>query len=158
MKLYLALAAGLAIGLVVALPGGVPSDAGAAAADIHKPKRHAKIRLAASRFGRILVDNDRYALYVFTKDGTKGRSRCYGDCARAWPPFKTKRKPRLSRKLDKGKLGVTRRRGGAKQVTYNGRPLYYYVHDRSPGQILCQAVPEFGGTWYVADRHGEPRT
>jgi len=42
-----------------------------------------------------------------------------------------------------------RRSNGTRQVTYDGRPLYYYVRDREPGQILCQNVREFGGLWLV---------
>jgi len=38
-------------------------------------------------------------------------------------------------------------------VTYAGHPLYYYVGDR-PGQILCQAVLEYGGYWYVVRGDG----
>jgi hypothetical protein len=32
--------------------------------------------------------------------------------------------------------------------------LYYYVGDRQPGQILCQDVFEFGGTWLVVRPNG----
>jgi predicted lipoprotein with Yx(FWY)xxD motif len=39
-------------------------------------------------------------------------------------------------------------------VTYAGKPLYYYVGDRKPGQVLCQNVPEFGGTWRVVRADG----
>ena len=46
-------------------------------------------------------------------------------------------------------LGVTQRADGRKQVTFDGRPLYYYVGDRKPGQVLCQNVSEFGGLWLV---------
>jgi predicted lipoprotein with Yx(FWY)xxD motif len=56
--------------------------------------------------------------------------------------------------LDASKLGTTTRRGGARQVTYAGHPLYYYVGDRKPGQILCQNVVEFGGTWLVVSPAG----
>jgi Secreted repeat of unknown function len=52
--------------------------------------------------------------------------------------------------LHRRKLGTTTRRGGARQVTYAGHPLYYHVGDRKPGQILCQNVVEFGGTWLVS--------
>ena len=51
-------------------------------------------------------------------------------------------------------LGITRRRDGTAQVTYNGHPLYYYIHDVKPGQILCQNVVEFGGTWLVVSPLG----
>jgi predicted lipoprotein with Yx(FWY)xxD motif len=52
-------------------------------------------------------------------------------------------------------VGTTRRRDGQRQITYNGRPLYYYVGDKSPGQILCQDVNEFGGTWLVVHPNGQ---
>ena len=51
-------------------------------------------------------------------------------------------------------VGSVRRRDGLLQVTYAGHPLYHYVGDRRPGQVLCQAVPEFGGTWYVVAPSG----
>ncbi len=40
-------------------------------------------------------------------------------------------------------------------VTYDGRPLYFYVDD-SPGTILCNDVFEFGGDWFVIGPDGEP--
>ena len=52
-------------------------------------------------------------------------------------------------------IGSTRRRDGRRQVTYNRRPLYYYVGDKSPGQVLCQNVDEFGGTWLVVRPNGQ---
>jgi predicted lipoprotein with Yx(FWY)xxD motif len=42
------------------------------------------------------------------------------------------------------------------QVTYDGHPLYYYVGDVKPGEILCQNVEEFGGRWLVVSRAGTP--
>ena len=36
-----------------------------------------------------------------------------------------------------------------RQLTYNGRTLYYYVGDKRRGQILCRDLHEFGGTWLV---------
>ncbi len=53
-----------------------------------------------------------------------------------------------------GLLGIVRRPDGRLQVTYAGRPLYYYVGDRSPHEVLCQAVTEFGGTWNVVAPDG----
>jgi predicted lipoprotein with Yx(FWY)xxD motif len=41
------------------------------------------------------------------------------------------------------------------QATYAGRPLYYYVGDRKPGQILCQNVVEFGGRWLLLRASGD---
>ena len=50
-------------------------------------------------------------------------------------------------------LGTTKRADGRIQVTYNGRPLYYYVGD-PVGQVRCQNVSEFGGLWLVVRANG----
>ena len=44
---------------------------------------------------------------------------------------------------------------GRRQVTYAGRPLYYYVDD-PPGEILCHNVEEFGGLWLAVQPSGDP--
>ena len=117
-------------------------------------KRRGKaIKVANSRYGRMLFDGRGRAIYLFTRErGTK--SRCYGQCAVAWPPVYTSGKPRARGGADADLLGTTIRRGGRRQVTYNGHPLYYYVTDTKPGQITCQDIIEFGGTWLVVDPQG----
>ena len=107
----------------------------------------------SSRFGRILFDGRGFVLYGFTKD-PRGRSVCSGACAAAWPPYVVRKAPRAGAGVKGSLLGTTRRADGRLQVTYNGRPLYYYVGDRAPGQILCQNVSEFGGLWLVARPNG----
>ena len=52
-------------------------------------------------------------------------------------------------RVDAVRLGTVKRANGSLQATYAGRPLYYYVGDTKPGQILCQNVTEFGGVWRV---------
>jgi predicted lipoprotein with Yx(FWY)xxD motif len=112
---------------------------------------------SVSPYGRILTDARGYTLYIFTKEQGSPPSECYGACAKAWPPFLTEGRPRAGRGIDAGKLAVTRRRGGRRQVTYNGHPLYYYVGERQPLLVLCHNVVEFGGTWLVADTRGNAR-
>ena len=111
------------------------------------------IKVMNSRYGRMLFDGRGRAIYLFTRErGSK--SRCYGQCAVAWPPVFTSGRPRARGGADAGLLGTTTRRGRRRQVTYNGHPLYYYVTDTRPGQITCQDVVEFGGTWLVVDPQG----
>jgi predicted lipoprotein with Yx(FWY)xxD motif len=52
------------------------------------------------------------------------------------------------------KLGTIHRPDGRRHVTYAGKPLYYYVGDRRPGQVLCQKVRDFGGLWLVVRPNG----
>ena len=108
----------------------------------------------ASRFGRVLFDGRGYVLYAFTRDA-RGRSACYGACAKAWPVYYAKAGLGAGAGVNRALLGTTRRRDGRRQVTYAGRPLYYYVGDTKPGQILCQNVAEFGGTWLVVRPTGK---
>jgi predicted lipoprotein with Yx(FWY)xxD motif len=107
-----------------------------------------KLKVTDSDYGRILADGHRRALYLFTADKGK-RSSCSGDCATAWPPYIVKSKPRAVGGAKPGLVGTTRRSDGKLQATYAGHPVYYYEGDKEPGQVLCQAVSEFGGYWYV---------
>jgi predicted lipoprotein with Yx(FWY)xxD motif len=105
------------------------------------------IRLVASQHGRILGDGRGQAVYLFDRE-RRGRSACYGACAKAWPPVLAKGTPVARRGARSRLLGTTRRRDGRVQLTYRGQPLYYYVGDR-PGRVLCHDVVEFGGRWLV---------
>jgi predicted lipoprotein with Yx(FWY)xxD motif len=111
------------------------------------------VKLMHTQYGSVLVDGNGRALYLFTRDRTPS-SRCYGACAGNWPPFLTPGKPVAFTGSQGTLLGTTARAGGSTQVTYAGHPLYYYVGDHRPGEVLCQGVEEFGGTWYVLTRRG----
>lgn len=126
----------------------------APAVEAAAPKRGPLVKLGDSQFGPVLFDGRGRAVYLFTRDPAK-RSRCYGACAAAWPPFYAKGKPRAARGVDRDLLGTVRRRDGRRQVTYNGKPLYFYVDDPR-GQVLCNDVVEFGGTWFALTAAGEP--
>jgi predicted lipoprotein with Yx(FWY)xxD motif len=113
-----------------------------------------RVKARGSEYGRVLVDARGRTLYLLDSE-TGARSECYGDCARAWPPLLTEGAPRARGDASQGLLGRTRRRGGARQVTYRGHPLYRYAPE-GPRQILCQDVFEYGGTWLVVRPSGKP--
>lgn len=110
------------------------------------------LRVGPSDYGQVLFDGKGFVLYAFTYDQKK-KSRCYGACAKAWPPYLAK-SPKAGAGAKQSLLGTTRRADGSIQVTYDGRPLYYYVHD-GKGQILCQNVDEFGGLWLILRGSGK---
>jgi predicted lipoprotein with Yx(FWY)xxD motif len=113
------------------------------------------VTVHSSKYGRILFDGRGFVLYAFTKD-PRGRSVCRGACAAAWPPYIVRGAPRADAGVKRQLLGTTRRADGKLQVTYAGHPLYYYVGDRAPRQILCQNVSQFGGLWLVVRPNGTP--
>ena len=127
------------------LPAAAPSTAPAGDVAV----RRAGLTIHETRYGRILSDGRGFALYAFTRDRRGGKSTYYGDCAEAWPPYIAKARPGAGSGVRGALIGTVRRADGRLQVTYNGRPLYYYVGDRQPGQVLCQDVFEYGGTWLV---------
>jgi predicted lipoprotein with Yx(FWY)xxD motif len=122
-------------------------------AETSRAKQTTTVKVMQTRYGRMLVDGKGRALYLFTKEGGP-KARCYGGCAEAWPVFYARGKVRAGQGAKRALIGTTRRRGGRRQITYAGHPLYYYVTDRKPGQVTCQNVVEFGGTWLVVAPSG----
>jgi predicted lipoprotein with Yx(FWY)xxD motif len=138
---------------VAAPPSTATSTAPPPATTPAAPKRTGTlIKLDGSDFGRILFDGRGQAIYLFTKDARE-RTRCFGACAEAWPPVYTRGEPRAGRGVEQTLLG-TIRRGGRLQVTYAGRPLYFYAHE-GLNEVRCQDVEEFGGTWLVVKGDGK---
>ena len=112
------------------------------------------LTVKSSSFGRVLFDGRGFVLYAFARD-KNGRSACYGACARAWPVYYAKATLRAGSGIKRSLIGTTKRRNGRRQITYAGRPLYYYVGDTKAGQIRCQNVVEFGGTWLIVRPSGK---
>ena len=138
---------------LIMLVGAVVALAFASSAETKQETDRGTLSVRNSEYGRILFDGRGFVLYGFTADH-KRRSVCTGACAAAWPPYIVKSTPRAGRGVKKSLLGTIRRPDGKRQVTYAGRPLYYYVGDRRPGVILCQDVSEFGGDWLVVRPSG----
>jgi predicted lipoprotein with Yx(FWY)xxD motif len=107
----------------------------------------ATIKTRASSLGRILVDGQGRTLYPFEKD-KNGRSACYAQCAKFWPPVLTSGKPTASAGAKASLLGTTRRTNGTRQVTYAGHPLYRYLEDtsRARPRVRAQRRSEPSGT------------
>jgi len=110
------------------------------------------VAVSASQYGRILIDGRHRTLYVFTRDHRA--SACYGACAAVWPPYFTGGPPVAGSGVNASLLGTFRRRDNKVQLTYAGQPLYFYTGDPRPGDINCQAFPDFGGDWFVVSPTG----
>jgi predicted lipoprotein with Yx(FWY)xxD motif len=141
-----------------------PSDEAASAADARRPPGEDGLRVAAKRariivnespFGRVLFDANGQAVYVFEIDRAN-RSNCTSeDCVEAWPPVLTREPPSAGEGADARLLGTIRRGDSSLQVTYNGRPLYFYEHE-ARGEIKCHNVNLHGGLWWVVTPRGDP--
>ena len=99
--------------------------------------------------GKVLVDAKGRALYRNDQERS-GMVLCTGNCAQIWKPLLVRGTPKA--KGVHGKLGVMRRAGGARQVTYNGKRLYTFALDKA-GMVTGNGVKDaFGSrhfTWHV---------
>lgn len=104
--------------------------------------------------GAILVEASGRTLYLRTSDEPQV-SNCSGGCALAWPPLVAVDDPAAGDGVDGDLLDTISREDGSVQVTYNGRPVYYYALDEKPGDTNGQGV---GDVWFTASTAGEART
>ncbi len=84
-----------------------------------------------------------HTLYVFDGDlSAPGASACNGGCAGVWPPLL------YTDGVPSGLpgLGGIVRADGTSQVSYQGRPLYFFSGDTAPGDTLGQGL---GNQWWL---------
>ena len=92
----------------------------------------------------VLTNAGGFTLYSFAPD-TQTASKCYGNCAAYWPPVigTVPASPILP-----GTVGTITRTSSARQLTYNGHPLYTYIGDSAPGQANGNNLNLNGGLWH----------
>jgi len=109
------------------------------------------VRIADTSFGKILTDAQGKTLYYYVIDVRgSGASSCTGQCAATWPVFSVDT-IRVSSPLNPPDFGFITRADGTKQVTYMGRPLYFYASDKNPGEINGSGINK---VWNVANIAG----
>ena len=77
----------------------------------------------------MLTDHKGMTLYTFDND-TGGKSACTGKCAENWPPLKATADDKAE-----GKWTIIQRDDGTMQWAFDGKPLYYFVQDKKPGDM-----------------------
>lgn len=115
------------------------------------------IKTASSSAGTFLTDGSGRAVYLWAKD-TSDMSNCTGACAGAWPAVTTAGSVTAAGAAKASDLGTITRSGGAKQVTYDGHPLYYFSGDSGPGMASGQGSDGFGAKWWLVAPTGSDVT
>jgi predicted lipoprotein with Yx(FWY)xxD motif len=135
-----------AIAAIVATTGTSAKKAPAVAAN-------SAISVEQTSFGKALTDANGRTLYLFA--GDRPNLSTLSAAGRAfWPPLTSTAKPSAAGGALAGDIGAVTGTTGARQVTYNGHPLYYFVGDRNPGQTAGQGLNEFGARWYALSTAG----
>jgi predicted lipoprotein with Yx(FWY)xxD motif len=135
-------AASLLVVGALAMTAGVTSASGASRA-------HAKSLVISSatsaKFGTILVSGR--TLYTLKPNATS----CSKKCRKFWIEVllpKGVTKVTAGGGVNLSKLGTTKGVGGALQVTYGGRALYWFIEDKAPGMVKGN-VTDIWGKWSV---------
>ncbi|KAB0497807.1 COG4315 family predicted lipoprotein [Pseudomonas vancouverensis] len=92
----------------------------------------------------MMTDHKGMTLYTFDKD-TGGKSVCTGDCAKNWPPLEAKAGDKAE-----GKWTIIKRDDGTMQWAYGGKPLYYFMKDKAPGDMTGDKMKD---VWHVVHEH-----
>lgn len=89
----------------------------------------------------VLTGGNGMTLYTFDKD-MSGKSACNGPCATNWPPLFA-----MDGDSASGDYSIITRDDGRKQWALKGKPLYFWVKDKMPGDKTGDG---FNGVWHVA--------
>ena len=90
----------------------------------------------------LVADSVGKTLYVFDLDKEAALPKCNADCAEVWPPYLITEEEAATVKAP---LGVIARANKKMQLTYDGRPVYTYIFDRSQGDDKGDGL---GGVWH----------
>jgi predicted lipoprotein with Yx(FWY)xxD motif len=90
---------------------------------------------------KIYTDAKGMALYTFDKDEA-GKSNCYDKCAKNWPPFMA-----AADAKPEGEWTIVERTDGMKMWAYDGKPLYTFIKDTKPGEVMGEGAND---VWHVA--------
>ena len=104
----------------------------------------------SATLGEYLTGQKGMTLYLNNVD-MSGAVACTSDCAATWPPLAVAVGTAAAGPTGAtGAFGTTKRSDGTLQVTYNGRPLYYFSGDSAAGDTTGNGKTDSGGTWSVA--------
>ena len=150
----LALAADAAVGLSACGSSSSSSSNSSSGASTPAAASDTVSLKSVSGVGSVLVDSKGFALYSPTQEQT-GTIHCTASCTAIWIPLTLSQgvsSPTASSSL-MSKLGTIVRPDGKKQVTFDGKPLYRFAPDGSPGKVTGNgASDQFGSrnfTWHV---------
>jgi predicted lipoprotein with Yx(FWY)xxD motif len=107
------------------------------------------LAVGSTTLGSVVTDGAGRTLYVFEND-PPGISNCTGACLTTWPRYVPE--PGAKPQGVEPRLAGTINTDGGQQATLAGRPLYYYVGDRAPGDTNGQGI---GGRWFAIRADGE---
>lgn len=140
--------------LLASACGSSTPNPGTGTSPTNATKSGGVLGVATTSLGSVLVDSKGLTVYLLTAD-TPGHSSCSAQCLQAWPLVPAPSGagavsvPGISAALSSAQAT-----SGSSMVTAGGWPLYTFVKDQAPGDVMGQGVKTFGGTWYAVSPSG----
>jgi predicted lipoprotein with Yx(FWY)xxD motif len=125
----------------LSLSAGAVAPAGAATGRVAKSVVVKTVSVAS--VGTVLASGK--TLYTLKPSSTP----CTAACLKIWPEFvlpKGVTKATAGSGVSSSKLGTVTRAHGVRQVTFGGKPLYWFAKDTRPGQVRGN-ITDTWGTW-----------
>jgi predicted lipoprotein with Yx(FWY)xxD motif len=117
-----------------------------------------QISAVSGKDGRYLAGAGGRTIYLWVADGHDQSHCTSGACAKFWPAVLTKSKTSAGSGVKASDLGTIAHKGGERQVTYNGHPLYYFSEDSGRGMTKGQGSDGFGAKWWLVSPAGSAIT
>jgi predicted lipoprotein with Yx(FWY)xxD motif len=122
-----------------------PTAGGQPSAAVSLPAKGTTVMIVQhSNLGWVLAEASGVVVYTYDGDSKGGSPTCTGSCAALWPAVTGIPQAGPADALP-GTLGTVAMANGAKQITYNGYPLYIF---KSAG-VLSTKGNGVGGKWHV---------
>jgi predicted lipoprotein with Yx(FWY)xxD motif len=137
VQLFRAIGTTLALGIFF-----IGANAAGAAAPSRQPAATTLVQaVKAGAFGTVLANGRNQVFYYWDKEKS-GQVKCTGTCAVQWPPVIVAKNVMVPATIAgiAGKFSVVMRPDGTHQLAFNHRPLYRYIGDTKPLQVLCDGV------------------
>jgi predicted lipoprotein with Yx(FWY)xxD motif len=146
-------AAAVAVPLLAVITAACGSTSSSTAGAADGPAAAASgVAVGQTSLGPVLVDSEGMTVYLLTAD-SPGHSSCAAQCLANWPAVPASDHPAAG---VTAKLGQTTTPDGEPILTVGGWPLYTFVQDQAPGDVVGEGVQSFGGTWYAVSPDGQP--
>jgi predicted lipoprotein with Yx(FWY)xxD motif len=111
------------------------------------------LKTADSPLGTIAVDGEGMTVYVYNPDEENSQAgSCDEACLRYWPAVTSVTDSPIVEGID-AVIDTVDGPEGSFQITVNGKPVYRYLDDKVPGDMLGQSV---GSLWWMIDTAGNP--
>ena len=104
--------------------GSTPTAGGGPTSSLNLPSPGTQVLIVErSKLGWVLAEASGFVVYTYGGDSKGGSPTCTGTCAALWPAVTGLPQAGPADTLP-GTLGTVTMANGAKQITYNGYPLY----------------------------------